>query len=79
MAGGTQYEGYTISGITGGYPVCTKLELINDKIYTRIMDTQTISDNNPNISVDKWLTVGSNDWGVRLYDADGNLIVEKWI
>lgn len=69
-------RGYSISGITGGYPVCTKLELLNG-YNLKVIDTQTISDNNPNISVSTDIGYNSPYWGIKLYDADGNLIAER--
>ena len=77
MAGDyTVVRGYTISGITGGYPVCTKLELLNG-YNPKVVDTQVISDNNPNITVSSDIGYNSSQWGIRLYDADGNIIAER--
>lgn len=77
MAGDyVEVRGYSISGITGGYPVCAKLELLNG-YNPKVVDTQVISDNNPNITVSKYIGYNSSQWGIRLYDADGNIIAER--
>lgn len=82
MAGSGGATGYTISGITGGYPVCTKVELLQALDYGmtlgwEVIDTQTITDNNPNKSVVKSFVLTTEIYGIRLYDAEGNLIAEK--
>lgn len=73
-------NGFSISGITGSYPIITKLELYHSKYGVESKAGEwEISDNNPNLSVSGLSYVYDNvnmSWIFRWYDADGNVVLE---